>query len=144
MKKRALTAMLLLGMFFHSFSQSAQKTYCNPMNLDYGYTPIPNFSEATANLNLLKTSLFYAEKVIREMPGSSGKFPAMLMLTIFILVLHRISCTTALWFTMPTITGLKRWTKIFHIILLSKPLTKNGASTRTPILKSELIISSNE
>lgn len=24
---------------------AAQKTYCNPMNLDYGYTPIPNFSE---------------------------------------------------------------------------------------------------
>lgn len=23
----------------------AQKTYCNPMNIDYGYTPIPNFSE---------------------------------------------------------------------------------------------------
>ena len=23
-----------------------QKTYCNPLNLDYGYTPIPNFSEA--------------------------------------------------------------------------------------------------
>jgi xylan 1,4-beta-xylosidase len=23
----------------------AQKTYCNPINLDYGYTPIPNFSE---------------------------------------------------------------------------------------------------
>ncbi|KAF0129545.1 MAG: beta-xylosidase [Bacteroidetes bacterium] len=22
-----------------------QKTYCNPVNLDYGYTPIPNFSE---------------------------------------------------------------------------------------------------
>ncbi|ULQ52209.1 family 43 glycosylhydrolase [Flavihumibacter fluvii] len=22
-----------------------QKTYCNPINLDYGYTPIPNFSE---------------------------------------------------------------------------------------------------
>ena len=22
-----------------------QRTYCNPMNLDYGYTPIPNFSE---------------------------------------------------------------------------------------------------
>ncbi len=22
-----------------------QKTYCNPMNLDYGFTPIPNFSE---------------------------------------------------------------------------------------------------
>jgi hypothetical protein len=26
-----------------SFSQK-NKTYCNPMNLDYGYTPIPNFS----------------------------------------------------------------------------------------------------
>lgn len=28
-----------------AFSQK-QKTYCNPLNLDYGYTPIPNFSEA--------------------------------------------------------------------------------------------------
>lgn len=26
-------------------SQAQQKTYCNPINLDYGYTPIPNFSE---------------------------------------------------------------------------------------------------
>jgi hypothetical protein len=26
-----------------SFSQ--QKTYCNPVNIDYGYTPIPNFSQ---------------------------------------------------------------------------------------------------
>ncbi|HVZ55210.1 MAG TPA: family 43 glycosylhydrolase [Chitinophagaceae bacterium] len=26
-------------------SQPAQRTYCNPLNLDYGYTPIPNFSE---------------------------------------------------------------------------------------------------
>ena len=24
---------------------SAQNTYCNPINIDYGYTPIPNFSE---------------------------------------------------------------------------------------------------
>lgn len=24
--------------------QSQQKTYCNPINIDYGYTPIPNFS----------------------------------------------------------------------------------------------------
>jgi hypothetical protein len=24
---------------------SAQRTYCNPINLDYGFTPIPNFSE---------------------------------------------------------------------------------------------------
>jgi xylan 1,4-beta-xylosidase len=28
-----------------SASEAQQKTYCNPMNLDYGYTPIPNFSE---------------------------------------------------------------------------------------------------
>ncbi|MVN23241.1 family 43 glycosylhydrolase [Mucilaginibacter arboris] len=46
MQKLVLTAMLLLGMFFHGLAQPAQKTYCNPMNLDYGYTPIPNFSEA--------------------------------------------------------------------------------------------------
>jgi len=28
-----------------SSSYSQQTTYCNPVNLDYGYTPIPNFSE---------------------------------------------------------------------------------------------------
>jgi xylan 1,4-beta-xylosidase len=28
---------------FNSFAQ--QRTYCNPINIDYGYTPIPNFSE---------------------------------------------------------------------------------------------------
>ncbi len=32
----------LCGISFLSFGQ---KTYCNPMNLDYGFTPIPNFSE---------------------------------------------------------------------------------------------------
>ncbi|HVM87307.1 MAG TPA: family 43 glycosylhydrolase [Puia sp.] len=26
-------------------SKAQQKTYCNPINIDYGYTPIPNFSE---------------------------------------------------------------------------------------------------
>ncbi len=26
-------------------THAQQKTYCNPINLDYGYTPIPNFSE---------------------------------------------------------------------------------------------------
>ena len=26
-------------------AQPKQKTYCNPINIDYGYTPIPNFSE---------------------------------------------------------------------------------------------------
>lgn len=32
-------------LFFSIVSVSAQqKTYCNPINIDYGYTPIPNFS----------------------------------------------------------------------------------------------------
>lgn len=28
-----------------SFSHAQQKTYCNPINIDYGYTPIPNFTD---------------------------------------------------------------------------------------------------
>jgi hypothetical protein len=39
------SAVLLLCFFISSYSLHAQqKTYCNPVNLDYGYTPIPNFS----------------------------------------------------------------------------------------------------
>lgn len=34
---------LLPGIVNISIAQ--QKTYCNPINIDYGYTPIPNFSE---------------------------------------------------------------------------------------------------
>ncbi len=30
----------------HSSVLTAQKTYCNPLNLDYGYCPIPNFTES--------------------------------------------------------------------------------------------------
>ncbi|TDB60417.1 family 43 glycosylhydrolase [Arundinibacter roseus] len=42
----AFTAILLqLVYLFNSGQVLAQKTYCNPINLDYGYTPIPNFSE---------------------------------------------------------------------------------------------------
>lgn len=39
---------LLCILLFSGLISSAQKkqlTYCNPINLDYGYTPIPNFSE---------------------------------------------------------------------------------------------------
>ncbi|HUR10837.1 MAG TPA: family 43 glycosylhydrolase, partial [Flavitalea sp.] len=41
---------LILSLFagflaFQSYAQQAA-TYCNPINIDYGYTPIPNFSEA--------------------------------------------------------------------------------------------------
>ncbi|MDZ7607593.1 MAG: family 43 glycosylhydrolase [Cyclobacteriaceae bacterium] len=28
-----------------TFAKAQQQTYCNPINIDYGYTPIPNFSE---------------------------------------------------------------------------------------------------
>lgn len=38
--------LLLVGwMLLVIASQGQQKTYCNPINIDYGYTPIPNFSE---------------------------------------------------------------------------------------------------
>lgn len=32
-------------LFFSAGAGAQQRTYCNPVNLDYGYTPIPNFSE---------------------------------------------------------------------------------------------------
>jgi hypothetical protein len=42
----AYLRVLLLLLFPLGFSAVAQQqTYCNPINLDYGYTPIPNFSE---------------------------------------------------------------------------------------------------
>lgn len=37
------SAAILLISSFSGYAQ--QKTYCNPINIDYGYTPIPNFSE---------------------------------------------------------------------------------------------------
>lgn len=40
-KKYILLVCFLLGTKLHA----QQKTYCNPINIDYGYTPIPNFSE---------------------------------------------------------------------------------------------------
>jgi len=37
---------LLLFLFITPiFAKAQQQTYCNPINIDYGYTPIPNFSE---------------------------------------------------------------------------------------------------
>lgn len=41
--KRLLTGVILALGF--CTTQAQQKTYCNPINIDYGYTPIPNFSE---------------------------------------------------------------------------------------------------
>lgn len=46
--KRSLFLYLLCLMSQNLFSQTNEKqqlTYCNPINIDYGYTPIPNFSE---------------------------------------------------------------------------------------------------
>ena len=48
-KERRLSIyhILIAGIILLSSSDgySQQKTYCNPINIDYGYTPIPNFSE---------------------------------------------------------------------------------------------------
>lgn len=36
---------VLIAIMSVSNGYAQQKTYCNPINIDYGYTPIPNFSE---------------------------------------------------------------------------------------------------
>ena len=43
MKRIWLCALPCLFFVLHSFPQG-QTTYCNPINLDYGYTPIPDFA----------------------------------------------------------------------------------------------------
>jgi xylan 1,4-beta-xylosidase len=45
MKQTYLTALILL--LFHAtvFGQRKPDTYCNPINIDYGYSPIPGFTE---------------------------------------------------------------------------------------------------
>jgi len=42
MKKLVMIAAVIISVL-HTHAQ--QKTYCNPINIDYGYTPIPNFSD---------------------------------------------------------------------------------------------------
>lgn len=37
--------LLFVSFFYCAGLQAQQKTYCNPINIDYGYTPIPNFTE---------------------------------------------------------------------------------------------------
>jgi xylan 1,4-beta-xylosidase len=41
---RLIVAVVIVMLYCRSLS--AQKTFCNPMNLDYGYCPIPNFTES--------------------------------------------------------------------------------------------------
>ncbi len=43
--KKHISLFLMLIFGIGAFAQKKQRTYCNPINLDYGYTPIPNFSE---------------------------------------------------------------------------------------------------
>jgi hypothetical protein len=43
--KLKLTVAVCYFIFFALAGKSQQRTYCNPINIDYGYTPIPNFSE---------------------------------------------------------------------------------------------------
>jgi xylan 1,4-beta-xylosidase len=44
--KRNQRLLLFFSLFLlSSLSHAQQKTYCNPINIDYGYTPIPNFSD---------------------------------------------------------------------------------------------------
>ena len=42
---RRIVSVLIVSIVFYD-ATAQQKTYCNPINIDYGYTPIPNFSEA--------------------------------------------------------------------------------------------------
>ena len=44
MLKRAPLLIALLMLSVQLIAQKKQLTYCNPINLDYGYTPIPNFA----------------------------------------------------------------------------------------------------
>jgi xylan 1,4-beta-xylosidase len=37
--------MIVFCLAFAADATAQQKTYCNPINIDYGYTPIPNFAE---------------------------------------------------------------------------------------------------
>jgi xylan 1,4-beta-xylosidase len=43
MYSRFMIGVSMMLISFCGYTQ--QKTYCNPINIDYGYTPIPNFSE---------------------------------------------------------------------------------------------------
>ncbi|HEX5653223.1 MAG TPA: family 43 glycosylhydrolase [Chitinophagaceae bacterium] len=45
MLKRIILYSAILFVSDTMIAQQKQKTYCNPINIDYGYTPIPNFSQ---------------------------------------------------------------------------------------------------
>jgi hypothetical protein len=45
MKKSLFFIVIFICCAIKNFAQQTQLTYCNPINIDYGYTPIPNFTE---------------------------------------------------------------------------------------------------
>ncbi len=45
MRSRYLLILTAFMMLMATQARSQQKTYCNPVDIDYGYTPIPNFSK---------------------------------------------------------------------------------------------------
>ena len=46
MKSKLNFVICFIFYILFNFNAQAQTTYCNPINIDYGYTPIPNFSES--------------------------------------------------------------------------------------------------
>ncbi|MEO7121420.1 MAG: discoidin domain-containing protein [Ginsengibacter sp.] len=44
-QKSYLVVLVLFLLFNAKLVTAQQRTYCNPVNIDYGYTPIPNFAE---------------------------------------------------------------------------------------------------
>jgi len=47
MKLKYLIVLIIMPVLIGGvgYAQQKQRTYCNPINIDYGYTPIPNFAE---------------------------------------------------------------------------------------------------
>jgi hypothetical protein len=45
MSKFIILIVAVTSAFVCNSLAAQQKTYCNPINIDYGFTPIPNFSE---------------------------------------------------------------------------------------------------
>jgi hypothetical protein len=45
MKKNALSFAVCICCFFIAAGQHKQQTFCNPVNVDYGYTPFPDFTQ---------------------------------------------------------------------------------------------------
>ena len=42
---RSLSVCTVLLSLWLTAPASAQRTFCNPINVDYGYSPIPNFNQ---------------------------------------------------------------------------------------------------